>query len=269
VRWHPGCCAWGRGFPHGDSAAMTRLALTLLSAAAATTASAQALAPGEEMVLGVSFLGVPAGEARVKVGQREGDLLPVVFQARTTGAARLLDVREHMVSYWDVARGASRGSDLQAYEMGDFHADSARFDRDGTTTRITVTERRGKRSEVTRLEAPADALDLTGAFVWLRLQELAVGRTFDVPIVSGTTQFTLRADVVAREEVRTPAGTYPAFKLRVRTGFEGTFSTRRDTFLWLADNGDRRLVRVSAEFAVGSIVGELKSYRPGAEVASR
>lgn len=250
---------------------MTRLALAFaLLAASSTSAAAQALSPGEEMVLGVSFLGVPAGEARVKVGQREGDLLPVILQARTTGAASLVDVREHLVSYWDVPRGVSRGSDLQAYEMGDLHTDSARFQREGgPTARVTVTERRGKRSKVTQLEAPAAALDLAGAFVWLRLQELDVGRTFDVPIVSGTSQFTLRADVVAREEVRTPAGTFPAFKLRVRTGFEGKFSTRRDTFLWLADNGDRRLVRVSAEFAVGSIVGELRSYRPGAEVASR
>jgi len=101
------------------------------------------------------------------------------------------------------------------------------------------------------------------------MQDLAVGRALEVPILSGTSQFTLYAEVVAREEVRTPAGTFPSFKLRVRTGFAGKFSTKRDTFLWLADSADRRLVKATAEFAVGSIVAELKSYRPGGIVAER
>ncbi len=247
------------------------VALALVVAAAAGSARAQALAPapGEETVLEVSYLGVPTGEARMKVGQREGDLLPVIFQAKTAGVGSLVDVREHMVSYWDVPRRLSRGSDLQAYEVGDFHTDSARFVRSpGAATRVSVTEKRGKKVKQTELEAPADALDLTGAFVWLRLQELEVGRTFEIPIVTGTSQFTLQAAVVAHEDVETPAGTFPSFKLKIRTAFKGKFSTRRDTFLWLADNADRRLVRVSAEFAVGSIVGELRSYRPGGEVAS-
>lgn len=245
------------------------LALAAFAGAAAGPARAQGLAPGEEMVLDVSYLGVPTGEAQLRVGRLEGDLLPVVFQARTAGVAALFDIREHLVSYWDVPRRVSRGSDLTASEVGDLHSDSARFARDAGGTKVTVTERRARRTKVTTLDAPEGALDLTGAFVWLRLQELAVGKTFDVPIVTGTSQFTLQAEVVAREEIDTPAGTFPSFKLRARTAFKGKFSTRRDTFLWLADNADHRLVRVSAEFAVGSVVGVLRTYRPGGEVAAR
>jgi len=245
------------------------VALALLAALAALPARAQVPLPGEEMVLDVTYLGVPTGEARMKVGQREGDLLPIIFQARTAGVASIVDIREHLVSYWDVQQRLSRGSDLQAYEAGDRHSDSARFTRGaGPTCKVQVIERRARRTKVKDLEAPAGALDLTGAFTWLRLQELAVGKVFEVPIVAGTDQFTLQAEVVGREDVETPSGTYPAFKVRTRTAFKGKFSTRRDTFLWLADNTDRRLVRVSAEFAVGSVVGQLRSYRPGGEVAA-
>jgi hypothetical protein len=248
------------------------LALALLASSLPTAARAQAvqvIAPGEETVLAVTYLGVPAGEARMRVGQPEGDIWPVVFMARTGGAASLIDVREHMVSYWDMAQKLSRGSDLQAYEVGDFHTDSARFARSpGQPTKVTVVEqRRGRKAKTKVLEAPPAALDLTGAFLWLRMQDLAVGRLLEVPIVSGTSQFRLQAEVIAREEVKTPAGTFQAFKVRARTGFDGKFSTRRDTFLWFADTADRRLVRASAEFAVGSIVAELKSFRPGLELA--
>lgn len=249
----------------------THLVVALLAAGYATTSRAQAIAPGEEIVLGVSYLGVPTGEARVRVGQPEGDIWPVVFQARTSGAASLLDVREHLVSYWDAELQLSRGSDLKAYEVGDFHTDSARFSRiAGEPTKVTVVEaRKGRKPKTKILEVPHDALDLTGAFLWLRMQDLSVGLRLEVPIISGTSQFTLLAEVVDRELVKTPAGTFPSFKVRVRTGFAGKFSTKRDTFLWFADTLDRRLVKITADFAVGSIVAELRSYRPGTAVAAR
>lgn len=249
----------------------THLLVALLAAGLATSSRAEGIAPGEEIVLGVSYLGVPTGEARMRVGQPEGEIWPVVFQARTSGAASLLDVREHLVSYWDAGLRLPRGSDLKAFEVGDYHADSARFTRvPGEPTRVTVVEaRKGRKPKTKILEVPHDALDLTSAFLWLRMQELAVGLRLEVPIVSGTSQFKLFAEVLEREEVKTPAGTFASYKVRVRTGFAGKFSTKRDTFLWFADTLDRRLVKASAEFAVGSIVAELRSYRPGTAVAQR
>jgi hypothetical protein len=248
-----------------------RLALASIPLLAAlapiSPASAQEPAPGEETVFSVSYLSIPTGEGRIRVGKPEGNIWPVILQARTSGAASVLDIREHMVSYWDAPRRLSRGSDLQAYEVGDFHKDSARFDDAGREVTV-VEQRRGRPAKQKILSVPEGALDLAGAFMWLRFQELDVNRQFQVPIVSGTSQFTLLAEVVSREVVRTVAGDFPSFKIRVRTGFDGKFSTRRDTFLWLADSAGHHLVRASAEFAVGSVVAELKSYHPGGQVAA-
>src|SRR5512138_1602827 len=116
----------------------TSVVAALLAASAA--AGAQGFAPGEETVFTVSYLNVPTGEGRIRVGNPEGDIWPVILQARTTGAASLLDIREHMVAYWDATRRLSRGSDLQAYVVGDFHKDSARFDDSGR--QVTVVEQR-------------------------------------------------------------------------------------------------------------------------------
>ncbi len=246
---------------------LARLAAATVVLAAAGAARGQGFAPGEETVFSVSYLSIPTGEGRIRVGNPEGDIWPVILQARTGGAASLIDIREHLVSYWDAPRRLSRGSDLQAYEVGDFHKDSARFDSAGRQVTV-VEQRRGRAAKRKVLDVPEGALDLTGAFMWLRLQELEVGRQYQLPIVSGTSQFVLVADVLSREAVRTPAGEFPSFKIRVRTGFDGKFSTKRDTFLWLAEAGVHHLVRASAEFAVGSVVAELKSYHPGGEVAA-
>jgi hypothetical protein len=253
---------------NGPHLALFRLApLAALLVGLPLGARAQDFAPGEETVFAVSFLNLPAGEGRIRVGNPEGDIWPVIFQARTSGAASLVDVREHLVAYWDVPRKLSRGSDLQAFEVGDFHTDSARFD--GSGRQVTVVEKRaGRPANQKVLEVPEGALDLTGAFMWLRFQDLEVGREYQVPIVAGTSQFTLLTEVLARENVKTPAGTFPCFKIRVRTAFDGKFSTRRDSFLWLAESSGHHLVRASADFAVGSIVAELKSYHPGSQVAA-
>lgn len=238
-------------------------ALAVLGAlAVAPAARAQPFAPGEETTFRVSYLGLRTGEGRITVGPAQGELWPVVFQARTNGVASLLDVREHLAAYWDADRQLTRGTDLTAFEVGDFHQDSARFDRE--KNQVTVVEQhRGKQRKEKTLDIAAGTLDLTGSFLWLRLQPLAVGRRLELPVVTGTTQFTLVARVLGHEEVETPAGTFPAYKLSVHTQIPGKFSTSRESFLWLADRPGQFLVKAAAEFAVGSMVVELTGYRAG------
>jgi hypothetical protein len=252
------------------AAAMTTKILRTIAAAAfvvaSTLASAQAFAPGEETVLDVKFLSMTTGEARISVGQPAGDVWPVIFQARTQGLAGFIDIREHLVSYWDSTARQSRGYDLRAYEVGDYHQDSARFDRVNGKA-IYEKQRKGNK-QVRTIDIPADVHDLTAAVMWLRLQPLAPGQHYELPILSGTRQFKLVADVLAREEVDTPAGRFTALKVQARTAFEGKFQTKRDTFVWFSDDPRHIIVRTTADFAVGSIVASLKSYRPGTRLAA-
>ncbi|HET7823768.1 MAG TPA: DUF3108 domain-containing protein [Anaeromyxobacter sp.] len=235
--------------------------------AAATAARANAFLPGEETVFQVRFLNLPTGEGRIVVGEPQGEIWPVVFQAKTEGVAGFIDIREHLVSYWDAAARLPRGMDLRAYEVGDFHFDTARFDRVNQKATISSTFN-GRRTEKT-FAVPADVHDLTSAFMWLRLQDLAPGQRYDIPVVASSKQFTVVAEVLGRESVETPAGTFPSVKVKVRTALDGKFSTKRDSYMWLSDDGRHILVRASADFAVGSIVATLKSYRPGSPLASR
>ena len=241
----------------------TAAALLALCAAA----RAEPFSPGEETVFQVRFLNLPTGEGRIIVGEPQGDIWPVVFQAKTGGVAGFIDIREHLVSYWDAAARLPRGSDLRAYEVGDYHFDTARFDRVNLKATIASTFN-GKHTEKT-FPVPADVHDLTSAFMWLRLQTLDPGLRYEIPVVASSKQFTVVAQVLGRESVETPAGIFPAVKVKVRTALEGKFSTQRESFMWLSDDSRHILVRASADFAVGSIVATLKSYRPGTRLASR
>ncbi len=247
---------------------LRRLALTsAVALAAAPAARAEAFSPGEETVLDVTYLGLPTGEGRIVVGDAAGDVWPVIFQAKTRGVVGFIDVREHFVTYWDAVARLTRGSDLRAYEVGDYHQDSQRFDR--TTRQATITvQRKGRTSKETIAIAP-DVQDLTSAFMWLRLQPLAPGDRYELPVVASNKPFTLVAEVLGREAVDAPAGKFQTVKLKVRTQLDGKFSTKRDTSLWLSDDPRHVLVQASADFVVGSIVAKLKAYRPGTQVAER
>jgi hypothetical protein len=245
----------------------TLLPALLACALAVPSAHASAFFPGEETVLQVRYLNLPTGESRIVVGEPSGDVWPVIFQAKTNGIAGFIDVREHLVSYWDSGARTSRGSDLRAYEVGDYHQDSARFDRANRQATVTV-QRKGRVTRKT-FAIPEDVHDLTSALMWLRLQPLAPGQRYEIPVVASSRHFTLVAQVVDRERVKTPAGTFAALRLQIRTQLEGKFSTKRDTFLWVSDDPRHILVKAEADFAIGSIVATLKSYRPGAQVAAR
>jgi len=246
---------------------LLRLLVAAAALAAGRLAAAGAFAPGEETVMQVRYLNVPTGEGRISVGQPSGDVWPVIFQAKTQGVAGFIDIREHLVSYWDASAQLTRGFDLRAYEVGDLHFESTRFDRvNGKAT--YEKQRKGDRS-VKTFEVPANVHDLTSALMWLRLQPLQPGQRYAVPVCSGSRQFMLVADVQSRETIDTPAGSFPSVKVQVRTALEGKFSTKRDSFVWLSDDPRHVLVRMSADFAVGSIVATLKSYRPGTRVAAR
>ncbi len=245
---------------------MTTPAFALAIVLAAASAPAEVISPGEEIVLTVRYLGVPTGEGRIAVGKPEGDILPVFFQARTGGAIGFLNIREHLVSYWDRVSRLPRGSDLRAVELGDYHQDQIRFDRQSNRVTVVIQRRSGKKVKTGPI--PADAHDLTSAFIYLRFQPLAVGQRYELPVCSGVDCFTLVAEVLAKEKVDTAAGSFDALKLEVRTQLKGNFSTKRDTYFWFTDDARHVLVQMSADFAIGSIVATLKSYRPGSEVAA-
>lgn len=242
--------------------AAVSIAAVLLVAPPDATA---AFAPGEETVFDLRFLGMRAGEGKISVGRAEGNVWPIIFQARTAGVAGLVDIREHLVSYWDAAARLPRGSDLRALEVGDYHVDAARFDRERRQITLEVT-RKGRRT-IRTMPASADVQDLTSAFMWLRLKPLSPGERYEIPVASGDQQFTLVAEVAGRESVETPAGTFSCVKVKVHTGLHGPFSSKRDATLWLSDDARHLFVRGSADFAVGGIVATLRWHRPGEAVA--
>ncbi len=235
-------------------------ALVALLVATAARADTLPFQPGEQMDFAVSWLHIPTGRARLSLGRAEGSVWPMTLLARTDGVASLVDVRQHLVSYWDSRTRLPLGSDLQAVELGYRHVDRSRFDR--VRGKVSVTVQGRSRSDEL-LDVPPDVQDFMSAFLWLRLQRLEPGTRYQIPVFAGHKTFTLVAEVRGREELEVPAGRFATVEVGIRTAFEGKFRTNRDSVLWLSDDPRHVLVQASADFAVGSLVARLAAYAPG------
>jgi hypothetical protein len=243
------------------------LAVAAITLATVAAGPAAALQPGEEIRMSVSYLHLPSGEGTLSIGQPENGAWPLVFQGKTGGFIGLLNVREKLVSWWDPQSRLPFGSNLSAVELGDRHEDEARFDRGALKATVSVT-RKGK-VKTREVDVPADALDMPSVIMFLRLQPLAVGQRYTVPVLAGRDVFMLDAEVVRLEQLETGIGDVDALAVRVKTGFKGKFDSKRDTWLWFSADDRHIPLRISAEFTVGSLVAEIKSYRPGVELAAR
>jgi hypothetical protein len=228
---------------------------------------ARALQPGEEIRMAVSYLHLPSGEGTLSIGQPDNGAWPLVFQCESGGFAGLLDLREKMTSWWDPQARLPSGSIATAVERGVRSDDESRFDRGAL--KATVTRSRKGKIKTRELDIPADALDLPSVIMHLRLQPLAAGQSYSIPVLAGRDLFTLTADVVRQELLETRIGDVKAFAVKVKTELKGKWDTKRDTWLWFSADERHIPLRVSAEFAVGSLVAQITSYRPGGELAAR
>ena len=200
------------------------------------------------------------------MGRPEGAVWPVICQARTAGLATVLDIREHFVTYWDAEARRSRGSDLNAIEVGDRHTDRARFDRENGKATVQVI-RKGRLRESTH-DIPPDVHDLASALLELRMKPMVQGAHYDFPVFSGSDIFRLQAVVEGEETLDTPAGRFATTRVKVQLGFKEKFRSKRDSYVWISKDERHIPVRMSAEFAIGSVVVTLSGYRAGGQLAA-
>ncbi len=216
--------------------------------------------PEERMDFTVTYLGLKVGTARIAVGRPIDSLLPVFLQARTGGIASIADVREALVSNLDTATLLPRLATLDAVEPGYRHSDRTHFDREAGKATFTS---RGKSESTEVVEIPPGTIDFVALIFRLRTLPLPDGARQEFPVLAGSKVNQVVIEVEGRERVETAAGTFPAVRVRIPTGFTGKFSERNPTYVWFSDDPRRIVVRIGTDFVIGRAVATLVGYAPG------
>ena len=103
---------------------------------------------------------------------------------------------------------------------------------------------------------PSCVQDVISALYVIRTKNLRVGELVQFPINDGGRTYDVAVEIQAQEEVRTPAGTFQAFRLEPKV-FDGLFKSKGRLFVWLTTDAARMPVQLKAKINIGTITAAL------------
>jgi len=228
--------------------------------------------PGPDMqvdqkcVYQVRWKGIPAGRASLAISRIEDWRGHKVYYARAEARSNsILDafykVRDKATSHIDCEGGFShryykrlREGRYDKREVVEYHYDDveARYSR----MRLGDGEEAEENVECSAPLAGYAQDPLSWLFA-IRKENLEVGRRLVKAIHDGHREWDLDLVVLAREKVRVGGlGTFWAFKVEPRAGFESVFVRKGPVYLWL-EEGSKIPLRMEGELPIGRVVVEL------------
>ncbi|MGQ0766067.1 MAG: DUF3108 domain-containing protein [Gemmatimonadota bacterium] len=201
----------------------------------------------------------------IKVGQAEMELLDGgEIRGRPTFLARIR-IRGGVPFY--------RVNDVMESWIDRSSLVSLRFREDideGSHERRRVFEMFPERStfrQDSQPEAPsvADPLDETSFLYFVRTVPLEVGETYTFPRYFRPDRNPVIVKVLAREEIKVPAGTFRTIVVQPIIKTRGLFSEQGDARVWLSDDDRRMMVQMKSKSRIGSLNLYLRSHRASGE----
>lgn len=108
----------------------------------------------------------------------------------------------------------------------------------------------------TESPVPSCVQDVISALYVIRTKTLRVGELVQFPINDGGRTYDVTVEIQALEEVRTPAGTFQAFRLEPKV-FDGLFKSKGRLFVWVTSDAARMPVQLKAKINIGTITATL------------
>ncbi len=109
----------------------------------------------------------------------------------------------------------------------------------------------------------ADPLDETSFLYYVRTQPLAANQTYTFNKYFKPSRNPVQLNVLRREKVKVPAGTFAAVVVRPIFQSKGIFGQNGRAEVWLSDDARRYMVRLETSLAFGSISLQLRELQPG------
>lgn len=139
------------------------------------------------------------------------------------------------------------------------------FKRDSTYVfdqeRQTIARSSGAR-QVGSLRVPGDVHDILSALYRVRASTLTIGSRVTVTVYEGGKLYTARVNVLRRERVTVPAGSFSCLVVEPVLQSEAIFVQKGRLWIWLTDDARRIPVLMESAIPIGTIRAELTSYQP-------
>ena len=244
-----------------NKALLCTLAFFIFSADAATesSTSSSVLWKGERLVFQLSWFGIPAGKVVAEAsdgGYIDGKKM--YFISAVTASNKFVDafypVRDGIYSLIFADTLASYRFVVHQ-EEGTYRSDKEIIF-DYAKRKATFT----KNGEVSMYDIPAFVTDSLSAYYYFRTKELVVGKSITVDVFDDRQLWQVEVQILGKETIETPAGTFDTFLTKPLLKFEGIFQRKGDVYIWITDDSRKMPVRMKSKIVIGSINADLIEY---------
>jgi hypothetical protein len=111
------------------------------------------------------------------------------------------------------------------------------------------------------MEVAAGVHDVLSAFYYIRTRPLPDGAVIVIPTHDNEKSYQMEVQVLKRERVEVPAGTFSCVVVEPKLKSDGIFKSKGSMQVWLTDDEKRMPVQVRSKVPVGSIAVRLTDYR--------
>lgn len=214
-----------------------------------------------------------AGRAVFQLDQA-GPLMKVQASADTVGATNMIyQVIDRFQSSFNMATGCSAGFSKQTQE-GRRKVNSDLVFTPGATAPAPVaggqpelgtqalTERNVVKNTTKQQQGqiPACVTDTLSGIFYVGSQKLTVGQDFKLPLADALRTVAVTMKVEAREDVKTPAGTFTTIRVQP-TADQGVVKNRGTITIWYSDDARHLPVQIRAKMLWGTITFHLQSVQ--------
>jgi hypothetical protein len=112
-------------------------------------------------------------------------------------------------------------------------------------------------NEKKEFDVPAFVFDPISSFYYLRTLRLVVGKSVYVTIFDSKKVWNVEVQVLRREKVTLPIGTFDTIVIKPLMKSEGIFYRKGDIYIWLTDDIKHIPVKLQTKVAVGNITATL------------
>ncbi|SEC10231.1 Protein of unknown function [Terriglobus roseus] len=212
-----------------------------------------------------------AGSVTFQLDQ-QGPLMKVGATADTVGATNMIyQVIDRFQSSFNMATGCSAGFSKQTQEGRRKVSSDLVFTPGATapapgssSTPVLGTQSLNERNLVKNTtkhqegQIPACAIDSLSGIFYVGSQKLTVGQDFKLPLADAMRTVAVTMKVEAREDVKTPAGTFSAIRVQP-TADAGVVKNRGTITIWYSDDARHLPVQIRAKLLWGTITFHLQS----------
>jgi hypothetical protein len=200
-----------------------------------------------------------AGTAMFQLEQ-QGTVQKITATADTVGAVTMLfPVVDRFQSGFDMKTGCSTGFSKQLLEGRRRVSSDLSFDyKTGKQTQVEKNLVKGTSKEQTA-SIPACVTDSLSAIFYAASQPMVVGQSIRFPLADSMRTVTVAMKVEAKEEIKTPAGTFETIRVEP-TADEGIVKNRGNIWVWYTDDARHMPVQIRARLFWGTITFHLLSY---------